>query len=254
MIVKGGMNMNRRTLNSNQLYRLLLVCAGLALAVGLSLWPAQALAEAEAVHVVQRGETLNRIAGQYGTTWREIAEYNNLSNPNRIYVGQQLEIPAPGAVPVQEAPRTIPAPDAPSQTGQVILISLSDQHMWAYDNGELQVQTVVTTGRAGADTPTGTFEVIRKYSPYRFISPYPRGHEFWYEPATANYSLRFTWRGHHIHDSPWRADYGPGTNVPHTDSLGRAQDGSIGCVNVPTAAMAQLYEWVNSGATIVIRH
>jgi LysM repeat protein len=291
--------MNRRGDRGSQLLIAFTMVLALALALGLSLWPGQAFAQAGSVHVVQRGETLARIAGQYGISWRALAEANNLANPNQIRVGQRLEIPGAGTTQQQAAPQAQPvesqdtptgrvirfedapvdygqtqsapaahsepsqsapaasttqAPSAPNQDGKVILISLSDQHLWAYENGELQLQTVVTTGRARAGTPTGTFDVIRKYTPYRFISPYPRGHEFWYESATANYSLRFTWRGHHIHDSPWRADYGPGTNVPHTDSLGRAQNGSIGCVNVPTAAMAQLYEWATTGTKIVIRH
>jgi LysM repeat protein len=44
-------------------------------------------------HTVQPGETLSSIAARYGTTWQAIANANNLSNPNQIYVGQKLEIP-----------------------------------------------------------------------------------------------------------------------------------------------------------------
>jgi LysM repeat protein len=44
-------------------------------------------------HTVQPGETLSSIATSYGTTWQVIANANNLSNPNQIYVGQKLEIP-----------------------------------------------------------------------------------------------------------------------------------------------------------------
>jgi LysM repeat protein len=44
-------------------------------------------------HTVQPGETLSSIATSYGITWQAIANANNLSNPNQIYVGQKLEIP-----------------------------------------------------------------------------------------------------------------------------------------------------------------
>ena len=44
-------------------------------------------------HTVVRGETLVRIAARYGTTVRAITQRNNISNPNRIYVGQRLAIP-----------------------------------------------------------------------------------------------------------------------------------------------------------------
>ena len=42
---------------------------------------------------VQRGDTLWAIARRYGTTVGEIAEINNISNPNLIYPGQELRIP-----------------------------------------------------------------------------------------------------------------------------------------------------------------
>jgi uncharacterized protein YraI len=41
-------------------------------------------------HIVQRGETLYRIARQYGITVAELQARNSISNPNRIYAGQQL--------------------------------------------------------------------------------------------------------------------------------------------------------------------
>lgn len=44
-------------------------------------------------YVVQRGDTLSRIARRYGVSWRVLAQVNSISNPNRIYAGQQLIIP-----------------------------------------------------------------------------------------------------------------------------------------------------------------
>lgn len=45
-------------------------------------------------HVVQPGDTLNRIAQRYGLDWQTLAIVNNISNPNLIYVGQVLKAPA----------------------------------------------------------------------------------------------------------------------------------------------------------------
>ncbi|MBN1310951.1 MAG: LysM peptidoglycan-binding domain-containing protein [Anaerolineae bacterium] len=44
-------------------------------------------------HVVQAGENLFRIALQYGLTWERVAEYNGITNPNNISVGQVILIP-----------------------------------------------------------------------------------------------------------------------------------------------------------------
>ncbi|MBN1122354.1 MAG: LysM peptidoglycan-binding domain-containing protein [Anaerolineae bacterium] len=47
----------------------------------------------EQTHVVQAGETLYRIAAQYGLTVEQLAAANGITNPALIYVGQVLVIP-----------------------------------------------------------------------------------------------------------------------------------------------------------------
>lgn len=44
------------------------------------------------VYTVKSGDTLSGIAAQYGTSYEYLANLNGLSNPNMIYVGQQLKI------------------------------------------------------------------------------------------------------------------------------------------------------------------
>ena len=44
-------------------------------------------------HVVQRGENLFRIALRYNMSYLTLAQYNGISNPAQIYVGQVLRIP-----------------------------------------------------------------------------------------------------------------------------------------------------------------
>ena len=54
----------------------------------------------ERVHVVQAGENLYRIGLLYGLSWVAIAEYNGITDPNAITVGQELRIPpSPTATP-----------------------------------------------------------------------------------------------------------------------------------------------------------
>lgn len=50
----------------------------------------------ERVHTVNPGDTLFRIGQQYGFTVDELAAYNNLANPDRLEVGQQIRIPPEG--------------------------------------------------------------------------------------------------------------------------------------------------------------
>lgn len=41
-------------------------------------------------YVVQSGDTLSQIGERLGIAWRDIARWNQLRNPNLIYIGQML--------------------------------------------------------------------------------------------------------------------------------------------------------------------
>jgi LysM repeat protein len=64
---------------------------------------APAAGPADGSHVVQSGETLGLIAAQYGTSVDAIVQANRLSDPNYIYVGQQLVIPGAGGATTASA-------------------------------------------------------------------------------------------------------------------------------------------------------
>ena len=63
------------------------------LAVLVLLWLGQALGQA-ATHVIRKGETLGAIAKKYDVTASALASHNGISNPNRVKVGQKINIPA----------------------------------------------------------------------------------------------------------------------------------------------------------------
>lgn len=75
-------------------------CAALAAAL-LSAIPAAA----EEVHWIQPGETLSGIAARYGAPVELLAQQNGIADPNLIYAGEQLVIPASGGgVPASGGP------------------------------------------------------------------------------------------------------------------------------------------------------
>lgn len=53
------------------------------------------------IHIVQRGDTLFRIAQQYGVTTTAIAAANGIANPSNILVGQRLLIPLDAVTPLE---------------------------------------------------------------------------------------------------------------------------------------------------------
>jgi peptidoglycan endopeptidase LytE len=68
----------------------------------------------EQVYTVKSGDTLTKIASQFGTTIKALRSANNLET-DKIKVGQKLRIPSPGSSPATP-PAPAPAPAAPTNT------------------------------------------------------------------------------------------------------------------------------------------
>ncbi len=84
------------------------------------------------IHIVQPGETLFRIAVTYGLTTNQLATANGISDPTRIFVGQQLVIPN-----LEQSPAT--ALDLPQPISNLVVDPL------AFVEGETGVLQVTTT-------------------------------------------------------------------------------------------------------------
>ena len=69
-------------------------------------------------HVVKAGETLNEIALQYGLDYRDLALWNNISNPNLIEVGDNLQLVPPEIVPEITTVQPVPKQVAVSGTNE----------------------------------------------------------------------------------------------------------------------------------------
>ncbi|MEJ2748129.1 MAG: LysM peptidoglycan-binding domain-containing protein, partial [Anaerolineae bacterium] len=59
---------------------------------------------------VKWGDTLTKIAAQFGVSLQSIVTANNISNPDLIYADQILQIPDGSATPVPTTPPTTPPP------------------------------------------------------------------------------------------------------------------------------------------------
>ena len=147
----------------------------------------------------------------------------------------------------------LPKGGTPALSGHVLVVDLSQQWLWAYDNRQLVYATAVTTGQPALPTPTGTFRISQKITNTWFISPWPYGSPFYYTPVHVDVAMLFRSGGFFIHDAPWRSDFGPGTNLPHIAPGGQSETGSHGCIEVPVAAGYWLYAWTAMGTTVIIR-
>lgn len=89
-------------------------------------------------YTVQRGETLTRIGLDNGQSWRDLARWNNLTNPDLIEAGQVLRVAPPGAAveaqgvvvrPVSAGGESSPAVSAakPSPTPTQAVTAVADE-------------------------------------------------------------------------------------------------------------------------------
>ncbi len=79
--------------------------------------PATAPAEASPGHyIVKQGDTLHRIAQDHGVTFRDLAEWNQLDDPNRLEVGREIRVVPPGGATVTPIDTQSPVEVAPAAT------------------------------------------------------------------------------------------------------------------------------------------
>jgi LysM repeat protein len=172
-------------------------------------------------YTVQPGEHLAEIARRFGVNWTMIAEANSLTDPNQIYAGQVLTIPSSNLVSdlgILEAP-VVNAPPPTIFTGKQIVVDLSDQMLYAYQDGNLVRSVLVSTGLPGTPTVLGDYNVYVKYGAQTMSGP------GYYLPDVP-YVMYF-YRGYALHGTYWHNNFG--------------QPMSHGCVNLPTPESEWLF-------------
>ena len=187
-------------------------------------------------YTVQGGDTLSSVAVRHGVTAWAIIQANQIANPNFIYVGQRLVIPG-GSSP---APAPAPAPQ-PSGGNKRILIDLSEQHMYVYQDGGLLYSWVVSTGMPGAATIPGNFKVLSKV-PNAYAYTWGLQMPYW---------LGIYWAGslqNGIHALPIMAN----GQLLWEGYLG--QPVSYGCIILSTQNAQTLYNWAEVGTPVDIQY
>ena len=144
----------------------------------------------------------------------------------------------------------VPGVSSTSAAGKRIVITLSRQTLDAYQGSHVVLHTVVTTGNPSLPTPTGSYSILAKQSPFEFISPWPVGSPYWYPPSWSHQAMLFRSGGYYIHDAPWRTTFGPGTDG--AGQPGTNYGGTHGCVNVPPGAMVALWDWTGIGTPVYV--
>ncbi len=182
-------------------------------------------------HTVQRGETLSGIAMRYSVSLSALQTANGLSNPNLIYVGQVLRLPAGGAVV---------APPAPAPAAKSVVVDKSEQRAYLYENGQLINAFVVSTGQPGSETWEGTWHVRSKI-PTAYAYTWNLQMPYW----LGFYHTGYLENGFHalpiLPDGSILWDGYLGTPV------------SYGCVILSHPDAATLYQWAEIGTEVIVQ-
>ncbi len=170
---------------------------------------------------VQQGQELGLIAKDYDVSIQDIMALNDISNPDVIYPGQELLIPAAGEY-VPEAPA------APTNIGRSIVVSTENQRIYAYQDGQVVRTHLVSTGLADTPTVHGDFKVYVKYTATDMSGP------GYYLPQVP-YTMYF-YQGYGIHGTYWH------------NAFGRPM--SHGCVNLPTDEAQWFFSFAEVGTPV----
>ncbi len=138
--------------------------------------------------------------------------------------------------------------------GTAVIVSMAQQSLHYFVNGQLVNSFLITTGRWERPTLPGLWSVQNRQAPTAFKSSDPPSSPFYYPPTPIHYAILYHWGGFFLHDAWWRNDYGPGTQYPHQDSSGlvSASNGSHGCVNIREDQAAWLYGHTDWSTQILI--
>jgi lipoprotein-anchoring transpeptidase ErfK/SrfK len=115
-----------------------------------------------------------------------------------------------------------------------IEVDLSEQKLYAWEGNNLYLETLISSGLPGTETPTGEFRIWIKLRATKMEGG--SGSRYYYLPNVP-YTMFFEnaqvpgWKGYGLHGTYWHNDFG--------------RQKSHGCVNLPTPIAQQLYEWVS---------
>lgn len=117
-----------------------------------------------------------------------------------------------------------------------IEVDMGAQHMWAYKDGALLIDTDVVTGNISRNYGTPSMVAAIQYKDRNAVlrgDNYATPVKYWM-PFYGNYG---------IHDASWRREFGGTVYLTN---------GSHGCVNTPPAAMKVIFENMDSGTPVVL--
>lgn len=180
-------------------------------------------------YIVKPGDTLLKIGWDLGFPFWMILNANPGIDPDNLIAGQVLSIPSRNDL--------LPLPIVENKR---IVLSISKQRMWVYENGELLGKHVISTGIDRSPTQPGIFQV-QTHDPKAYAS-------VWDLTMPNFLGIYEAWPGfmNGIHGLPTLSN---GRRL-WANILGRPA--SYGCIILDLKTAKWLYNWAENGVVVEI--
>lgn len=121
--------------------------------------------------------------------------------------------------------------------GKAIEVDLSEQRLYAYEDGRTEATFLISSGLAAFPSPQGSFTVDAKIPVKSYIWTYGPDNPANYNLPGVEWNLRFNWP-FYIHGAYWHENFG--------------RPMSHGCINMDEPDAKWVYDWAPVGTTVIV--
>ncbi|OGD83232.1 hypothetical protein A2572_01755 [Candidatus Collierbacteria bacterium RIFOXYD1_FULL_40_9] len=181
-------------------------------------------------YTVQPGDTLTGIANKFNISWIDLANFNKITNPNFLEIGQQLKISSNQEDYKNIDPYYVDQIYKAQEGEKHILIVLSEQMLYTYEGDTRIKGYLISSGTANYPTVTGVFKIWVKFETT------PMSGEGYNIPKVP-YTMYF-FGDYAIHGADWHNNFG--TPMSH------------GCVNMRVEDAEEVFKWAEVGTIVQV--
>jgi LysM repeat protein len=190
-------------------------------------------------HIVQYGENLGMIAGQYGVSLTELMQINSLADSNLLVPGQRLQLNPGTSLDNSSVSQvsnlqssvelSISLHQAPPTLEKWIDVDLSAQTVTAYEGAVPVNHFIISSGLPGTPTVTGEFRIWAKTSIQDMYGGNRASGDYYYLEDVQ--WVQYFFEDYAFHAAYWHNNFG--------------QPMSRGCINMRTEDAKWLFDWAS---------
>lgn len=193
------------------------------------------------VHTVARGESAYSISRTAGIPFFMLEQANPDAALEELYPGDQVQIPSRDAM----------LPFRPIRNKRIV-VDLSEQYLWAYEDGEIVFEWLISSGMSSAPTSTGIYQIL-SHAELAYGSSYTLCDD---ENSSCGQWKMHWFMGVYEAVPGLMNGFHGAVELPNGAYLGGGNVGrpyTFGCIMSMEDNAYLLYEWADEGVVVEIR-